>query len=76
MRVRTSVTISKDLLRAIDKLSGQHKNRSEFIEAALRNYIAQLIRQQQNARDLEIINRRADDLNEEAMDVHGYQVSF
>ncbi len=76
MRVRTSVTISQDLLGAIDKLSGQHKNRSEFIEAALRNYIAQLLRQQQNARDLEIINRRADDLNEEAMDVLGYQVSL
>jgi metal-responsive CopG/Arc/MetJ family transcriptional regulator len=76
MRVRTSVTISRDLLRAIDKLAGQRKNRSEFIEAALRNYIAQLLRQQQNARDLEIINRRADDLNEEAMDVPGHQVSL
>lgn len=73
MKTKTSITLSEDVLKAIDKLSGQSKNRSEFIERALRAYIAQMIRQARNARELEIINRRADRLNKEAQDVLAYQ---
>jgi metal-responsive CopG/Arc/MetJ family transcriptional regulator len=76
MKVKTSITVDKDLLKAIDTLSGKHKNRSEFIEAALQAYIAQITRTQQNARDLEIINQYADDLNQEALDVLDYQVAL
>lgn len=74
MKVKTSVTLSEDLLKAIDEQAGARKSRSEFIEKALRIYISQAIRAQQNARDLEIINRKADRLNEEAEDVLSYQV--
>jgi hypothetical protein len=35
-----------------------------------------MTRQEQNAKDLEIINRRADDLNKEALDVLDYQVAL
>ena len=76
MKVKTSITVEKDLLRAIDALSGKYKNRSEFIEAALQSYIAQITRSEQNAKDLEIINHHADDLNKEALDVLDYQVSL
>jgi metal-responsive CopG/Arc/MetJ family transcriptional regulator len=76
MKVKTSITLSKDVLKAVDKLSRSYKNRSEFIEIALRAYIAQTIRHEQNARDLEIINQRADVLNAEADDVLAYQVSL
>jgi metal-responsive CopG/Arc/MetJ family transcriptional regulator len=44
MKVKTSITLSKELLKTIDKLSGRHKSRSEFIEAALKAYIALIIR--------------------------------
>jgi metal-responsive CopG/Arc/MetJ family transcriptional regulator len=54
----------------------EYKNRSEFIEEAVRVFIRQLIRRQQDARDLDIINRRADYLNQEAMDVLSYQVDL
>ena len=74
MKVKTSVTLSEDLLKAIDEQSGTQKNRSEFIENALRNYIGQVIRRQQNAKDLEIINSQADRLNDEAAYVLSYQV--
>ena len=74
MKTKTSITLSEDVVKAMNKLSGQHKNRSESIELALRNYIAQLIRQERNVRDLDIINQRADRLNEEALDVLAYQV--
>ena len=39
----------------------------------MRAYIAQLVRRERNERDLEIINLRADRLNEEALDVLAYQ---
>ena len=74
MKVKTSVTLSDDLLKTIDEQSGPQKNRSEFIEKALRNYIGQMIRDRQNARDFEIINHQADRLNDEAADVLSYQV--
>ena len=76
MKVKTSITLSEELLKTIDKLSGRSKSRSEFIEAALKSYIALVIRNEQNAKDLEIINRRADELNKEALDVLAYQVSL
>ncbi|MBI2350713.1 MAG: ribbon-helix-helix protein, CopG family [Deltaproteobacteria bacterium] len=75
MKVKTSITLPDDLLNAIDKRAKQFKkNRSDFIEAAARAFIGQLIQDEQNARDLEIINRRADHLNQEAADVLEYQV--
>lgn len=74
MKVKTSITLSEDLLEAIDRQSARFKNRSEFIEAAVRAFIAQLVRDERNARDLAIINQRADRLNEEAADVLAYQV--
>ena len=75
MKVKTSITLSEDVLKAIDKRAKQFKkNRSDFIETAVWAFIGQLIRDEQNARDLEIINRRADFLNQEAADVLAYQV--
>jgi metal-responsive CopG/Arc/MetJ family transcriptional regulator len=74
MKVKTSVTLSDDLLKTIDEQAGPQKNRSDFIEKALRNYIAQMIRDKQNSRDFEIINSRADRLNQEAADVISFQV--
>jgi metal-responsive CopG/Arc/MetJ family transcriptional regulator len=74
MKVKTSITLSEDLLKAIDEYTGEYKNRSEFIEKAIQSFIRQLIRRQQDARDLEIINQRADYLNREAADVLTYQV--
>lgn len=74
MKVKTSITLSEDLLKAIDQQSDQFKNRSDFIETALRVFIAQMLRNKQNAKDLEIINKRADYLNKEAADVLEYQV--
>ena len=75
MKVKTSITLSEELLKAVDKRTKQQKKtRSDFIEAAVRAFIQQLIREEQNARDLDIINRHADTLNKEAADVLEYQV--
>lgn len=74
MKVKTSITLSKDILKAIDQFSGQYKNRSDFLEVAARALIAQLSRAARNAKDLEILNQHADELNQEAADVLTYQV--
>ena len=74
MKRKTSITLSEDVLEAIDKRSGDAKNRSDFIETAIRSYIAKLIRDEQNQKDLDIINRHADRLNIEAADVLAFQV--
>jgi metal-responsive CopG/Arc/MetJ family transcriptional regulator len=74
MKIKTSITLSEDLLETIDMRSVQFKNRSEFIESALRAYIAKMIRDEQNAKHLAIINRQVERLNKEAADVLNYQV--
>lgn len=73
MKVKTSITLSEDLLQAVDQQTGVSKKRSEFIETALWTYIAQLQRVEQNMHDLEVINARAETLNREADDVLEYQ---
>ncbi len=76
MKIKTSISLSADLLKAIDEYAREYNNRSEFIEEAVRVFIRQLIRRQQDARDLEIINQHADYLNREAADVLTYQVDL
>lgn len=74
MKVKTSITLSRELLEAVDARTGRGRNRSEFIEIALRAFLAKSIRDERGARDLDILNRRAARLNREAADVLGYQV--
>ena len=76
MKTKTSVTLSSTLLSSIEEHNADFKSRSEFIEAALKFFINHLERLEADRRDLEILNRRADELNTEAEDVLGYQVSL
>jgi metal-responsive CopG/Arc/MetJ family transcriptional regulator len=76
MKVKTSITLSKELLGAIDRYQSEYNSRSEFIEAAARSFLARLAREKAERRDLEIINSHADELNAEAEDVLTYQVSL
>jgi metal-responsive CopG/Arc/MetJ family transcriptional regulator len=73
MKIKTSITLSEDLLETVDNMSVHYKNRSEFIEIALRKAIAQMIREEQDAQDMKIINEHAAQYNAEAEDVLGYQ---
>jgi metal-responsive CopG/Arc/MetJ family transcriptional regulator len=73
MKIKTSITLSEHLLKTMRPYTKPFKNRSEFIEVAVWNYIKQQVRRARNARDLEIINRRADALNAEAADVLEFQ---
>jgi metal-responsive CopG/Arc/MetJ family transcriptional regulator len=76
MKTKTSITLSEELLEKIDHMIKGHKNRSSFIEQALRHYITSQEREQRNRADLEILNERVDSLNREASDVISYQVEL
>ena len=70
MRVKTSITLPKELLGRLDRID---KNRSALLERAARAYLAQLEKQVRDRKDIEIINRVAERLNREAMDTLEYQ---
>ncbi|MBL7960416.1 hypothetical protein JNL27_09290 [bacterium] len=74
MKVKTSITLSEELINALEENSENFKNRSEFIETASWKFIEQIMRQKREAQDLAIINRHAKRLNQEALEVLSYQV--
>lgn len=75
MKEKTSITLSGDVLSAIDRLAGPKQSRSAFIEQVLREFLRQRTRAVIQARDLERINNAAQRLNAEASDALEYQAS-
>ena len=76
MKIKTSVTLSEELIQQIDALSSQYGTRSALIEQAVRDFLAAQAQRTRDAQDLEILNRRAETLNVEAEDVLSYQVEL
>ena len=73
MKIKTSITLSKDLLEKIDQITGHQRGRSALIELAVRNYLRERRQVQREKRDLEILNSQAKRFNEEAKDVLSFQ---
>ena len=73
MKEKTSITLSKEVLTGIDRIAGSKRSRSAFIESVLTEYLRKQARAKVEARDLELINRAADELTEEIEDVLRYQ---
>ncbi len=74
MKTKTSVTLSEELLAAIDAAGGRAVNRSEFLERAGWDRVASLRRQQRDARERKRIDAQAKALNREALDTLDYQI--
>lgn len=72
MKVKTSVTLSEELLAAIDQQT-LTKNRSVLIEEATWDYLRSRRRKEREKRELDRINKNADVLNNEALDVIDFQ---
>jgi metal-responsive CopG/Arc/MetJ family transcriptional regulator len=72
MKVKTSVTLSEELLRAIENEVKQ-ENRSSFIEEATWSYLRAIQRGARDREDLKAIEKYAEELNAEALDVLEYQ---
>jgi len=74
MKVEAHIKLEKELLDAVDDLSGGENHRSELIEEALQAYVNNLAHGDADERDVEIINRHAEELSKEAFDVLDYQI--
>jgi len=70
MRVKTSITLPKDLLHRLARVD---KNRSAILERAALAYLARLEKEARDRKDMEIIERNAESLNREALDTLAYQ---
>jgi len=73
MKEKTSITLSKEVLAGVDRMAGSKRSRSAFIEDVLTQYLKKRVREQRDARDLALINRHAEQLNQDATDALEYQ---
>jgi len=73
MKQKTSITLSSDLLKEIDRTAGKNGSRSEFIENVMRDYFKAKIREAINARDLQLINAHIDSLTRQARELDEFQ---
>jgi metal-responsive CopG/Arc/MetJ family transcriptional regulator len=68
MKEKTSITLSREVLKAVERVAGPKQSRSAFIETVLRRHLLEQARTQRDKHELEILNRKADRLNREAED--------
>lgn len=76
MKVRTSVTLPRELLIKLDALAGKKHKRSEIVESALRDYVAKEKSKDSNNRDIEIINKNADLINKQVEETLKFQAEW
>ncbi len=72
-KMKTSLTLSREVVRGIDRVAGIKRSRSAVVDDVLRGYLSYRERAAANARDAEKINRYADELSAEMQDVLLYQ---
>ena len=76
MKMKTSITLEREVVTAVEEAAREGESRSHVIERLLRQSLAARARAAIDTRDLNLINAHADELNEEAVDVLGYQVEM
>ena len=74
MNVKLSIMLPEELVATVNSFSQQYKSQSQFIEKAIKLLITNLEQEELNRKDLELINRHADHLNQEMYDALEYQV--
>jgi len=73
MKLKTSVTLSEDIVKMIDKAAASHESRSEAIERLLRERFALLARHDADEKDRLLINRHAASRNPETLEALHHQ---
>ena len=71
-KVKTSVSLSADLLIAVDALAGR-SGRSAWIERSVRASVRRAATRSRDQRELELLNANAETLNRESADARAYQ---
>jgi len=74
VKVKTSITLSEDIAKLIDRVTRKGESRSQTIERLVRDGLAKRRRREIERRDLVIMNAHAEELTAEAEDVLEYQV--
>jgi len=73
MKSKTSITLSLGLIEKLDRIVGPNGSRSDLIEKAVQEYLERRMRAERDRRELEILNRSARRMRQEARDVLRYQ---
>jgi len=76
MKQKTSVTLSEDLVRELDRLAGRGGNRSKVIEDAVIFFLTAKAKDKREKQMRVLIDKHADALAKEALDVLAYQVEI
>ena len=76
MKMKTSITLSEEVVTTLDRVANKGESRSQTIERLLQEGLAQRARRAADQRELSAINQHADELNAEARDVLDYQVKL
>lgn len=76
MKAKTSLTLSEDLVKTLDKLAGPKVSRSAFIENILRDFLYRRAQARRNTREVAAINRHAAQLNAEMSDALSLQTNL
>jgi metal-responsive CopG/Arc/MetJ family transcriptional regulator len=75
MKVKTSITLTRELLQEIDaRIESQQRSRSDFIEEAVRTFLAHADRIALQARESALLRKHAVALNAEMANILEYQV--
>ena len=73
MKTKTSLALSDDLLKDLDRLAGPRVSRSSFIERIMCDFVEQRARQKCLAQEVAAINQHAEKLNSEMNHVLSFQ---
>lgn len=76
MKVKTSITLSEDVIKGLDRAARRGENRSQAIERLLRERLQAEARKATDSRDRALIDEHAAELNTEAEDVLTYQAEL
>lgn len=73
MKSKTSITLSEDILVSVKRVARKGESRSGTIERLLRERLNDEAARRAREKEIALINRHADALNAEALDVLAYQ---
>lgn len=76
MKTKISITLESYLVDQLDRLTEPDGSRSALIERVLESYLLERRRAAADARDSRRLDRHAEELNREALDVREYQAPW
>ena len=74
MKIKTSITLSREVLTELDRLVDAGTNRSRLIEKAVREFIANAKKQQREAADRSTLDAHAEEFASVMEDTLSYQI--